>query len=58
MSEIGTCDSCGRENSHLVFKCKKCGRKLCLEECQELAELEKGLCLWCTKSIVEYKEGD
>jgi hypothetical protein len=47
LSERGTCEACGLENAHLVAKCKKCGKKVCLENCIE--DLLDGLCIWCER---------
>lgn len=55
ISEIGTCQACGRKNSHLVFQCLKCGRKICLEECEEMMGKD-GLCIHCMPKIVPYED--
>ena len=53
ISEIGTCEACGLDNAHLVFRCPKCDCKFCLESCEEMMDKD-GLCIRCQPSIVPY----
>lgn len=57
ISERGTCQACGLENAHLIAKCKKCGRKLCAEQCFDDLDIDDGLCLLCRPLRMPYQKG-
>jgi hypothetical protein len=39
ISELGICDVCELDNVHLVFRCRKCGSKFCLQDAKDICPI-------------------